>query len=146
VVAAEGGAVVKTIGDAVMATFPTPDRALSAALKMRDAMRNLNAERGREDLLLKIGIHEGPCLAVMLNDRQDYFGQTVNIASRVQNLAVSQAIFATGPVVDDQNASRILSRSGVAPVSHRAALRGIADEFQVYELPWAERGFAEHAG
>jgi len=145
VVAAEGGAVVKTIGDAVMATFPTPDRALSAALRMRDAMRNLNAERGREDLILKIGIHEGPCLAVMLNDRQDYFGQTVNIASRVQNLAVSQAIFATGPVVDDQNASRILSRSGVAPVSHRAALRGIADEFQVYELPWAERGFAEHA-
>jgi class 3 adenylate cyclase len=49
---------------------------------MREAMRELNAERGREDLLLKIGIHEGPCLAVTLNDRQDYFGQTVNIASR----------------------------------------------------------------
>ena len=47
----------------------------------------LNDERGDEDLLLKIGIHEGPCLAVMLNDRQDYFGQTVNIASRVQGLA-----------------------------------------------------------
>jgi class 3 adenylate cyclase len=41
-------------------------------------MRRLNEERGGEDLLLKIGIHEGPCLAVTLNDRQDYFGQTVN--------------------------------------------------------------------
>ena len=48
-----------------------------------------------EDLLLKIGIHEGPCLAVTLNDRQDYFGQTVNIASRVQGLAKSRAIFVT---------------------------------------------------
>ena len=64
IVAAEAGAVVKTIGDAVMATFPTPDRAVAAALRMREAMRRLNDERSREDLLLKIGIHEGPCLAV----------------------------------------------------------------------------------
>ena len=64
IVAADGGAVVKTIGDAVMATFLTPDHALAAALRMRDAMRTLNATHGREDLLLKIGIHEGPCLAV----------------------------------------------------------------------------------
>ena len=59
-------------------------------------------ERGSEDLLLKIGIHEGPCLAVTLNDRQDYFGQTVNMAARVQGLASSRAIFATKPVVEDR--------------------------------------------
>ena len=96
IVAAEGGAVVKTIGDAVMATFPTPDRAVAAALRMREAMRALNEAHEREDLLLKIGIHEGPCLAVTLNERQDYFGQTVNIASRVQGLAASPCILATG--------------------------------------------------
>ena len=79
-VAAEAGAVVKTIGDAVMATFPTPDRAVSAALRIRAAMRELNAAHGRKDLQLKMGIHEGPCLAVLLNDRQDYFGQTVNLS------------------------------------------------------------------
>ena len=61
IVAAETGAVVKTIGDAVMATFVTPDRALAAALRMREAMTRINAERDNEDLLLKIGIHEGPC-------------------------------------------------------------------------------------
>ena len=101
IVAAEAGAVVKTIGDAVMATFPTPDRAIAAALRMREAMRELNEKNGREDLLLKIGVHEGPCIAVTMNERQDYFGQTVNIASRVQGLANSQAIFATGSVIDD---------------------------------------------
>src|SRR6202008_1776236 len=101
IVAAEAGAVVKTIGDAVMATFPTPDRAVAAALHMRDAMGRLNDAHASEDLVLKIGIHEGPCLAVTLNDRQDYFGQTVNIASRVQNLAISRAIFATEAVVED---------------------------------------------
>ena len=53
VTAAWGGAIVKTIGDAVMATFPTPDRAVAAALGMREMMGKLNEERGREDLLLK---------------------------------------------------------------------------------------------
>ena len=86
IVAAHGGAVVKTIGDAVMATFPTPDRALTAALRMRDAIGGVGSETRNEDLLLKIGIHEGPCLAVMLNDRLDYFGQTVNIAARCRGL------------------------------------------------------------
>src|SRR5579862_2185177 len=113
IVAAEAGAVVKTIGDAVMATFPTPDRAVSAALRMRDAMRDLNERRQREDLLLKIGIHEGPCLAVMLNDRQDYFGQTVNIASRVQGLADSRSIYATGPVVENAGSARLLESAGL---------------------------------
>ena len=97
-------------------------------------MRKLNAERGREDLLLKIGIHEGPCLAVTLNDRQDYFGQTVNIASRVQNLAISDAIFATGSVVEDPRASGILTEKGVASVAKSTALRGIGNEVPVYEL------------
>src|SRR5579864_3990974 len=96
IVAAEAGAVVKTIGDAVMATFPTPDRAMAAALRMRDAVQTI-----KDDLLIKIGIHEGPCLAVTLNDRLDYFGQTVNIAARVQGLADSQAIIATKPVVEN---------------------------------------------
>ena len=62
VVAAEGGAVVKTIGDAVMATFPTPDTALRAAMRMREAMRRINEKRGSADLALNIGLHGAmPC-------------------------------------------------------------------------------------
>jgi class 3 adenylate cyclase len=118
IISSERGAVVKTIGDAVMATFIRPEHALAAGLRMRSAMKKLNAERGTEDLIVKIGIHEGPCLAVMLNERQDYFGQTVNIAARVQSLSTSQEIHITGPVIDKE-----------------AALRGIADKMVVYEIP-----------
>ena len=46
---AEGGAVVKTIGDAIMATFPTPERGLGAALGMRDAMVAFNRSTERDD-------------------------------------------------------------------------------------------------
>ena len=133
-VAAEGGAVVKTIGDAVMATFPTPDRGLAAALRMREAMRGLNAAHGRDDLLLKIGIHEGPCLAVSLNDRQDYFGQTVNIASRVQGLALSQSILATASVIENAASAGVLG-DGREPKVHHLSLRGVGVEVPIYEVP-----------
>lgn len=135
IVGAEAGAVVKTIGDAVMATFPTPDRAVVAAMRMREAMRKLNDERGSEDLLLKIGIHEGPCIAVNLNERQDYFGQTVNIASRVQHLATSREIFATGSVLGDPSAFNLLTDRGLNPISQKVALRGISNEISIFAIP-----------
>ena len=135
IVAAEAGAVVKTIGDAVMATFPTPARAVAAAIRIRDAMLDLNRERGNDDLLLKIGIHEGPCIAVSLNERQDYFGQTVNIASRVQNLATAQEIFATRTVLSDPRAAGVIRERGLTPTTHNVSLRGIADTIDIFAIP-----------
>jgi class 3 adenylate cyclase len=135
IIASEAGAVVKTIGDAVMATFPRPEHALAAGLRMRAAMERLNEERGTKDLVVKIGIHEGPCLAVMLNERQDYFGQTVNIAARVQGLSTSQAIHVTSPVISAQAVEAILRKAEITPIQKHAALRGIADKIVVYEIP-----------
>ncbi len=130
IVASETGAVVKTIGDAVMATFATPDRALAAALRMRNSVQAL-----KNDLLVKIGIHEGPCLAVTLNDRLDYFGQTVNIAARVQSLANSRAIFATKSVVENKQVSKLLAAGNLKLTEQVAALRGVADQMTVYQIP-----------
>jgi len=135
IINSEKGAVVKTIGDAVMATFIRPEHALVAGLRMRAAMDALNVERGTGDLVVKIGIHEGPCLAVMLNERQDYFGQTVNIAARVQGLATSQAIHITGPVIDAPAVAALLDKEAIKPIQKQAALRGIADKVVVYEIP-----------
>ena len=135
IISSEKGAVVKTIGDAVMATFVRPEHAIVAGLRMRAAMDELNAQRGRDDLVVKIGIHEGPCLAVMLNERQDYFGQTVNIAARVQGLSTSQAIHVTGPVIDAPAVAAILEKQAITPIQKQAALRGIADTVVVYEIP-----------
>src|ERR1700730_13302737 len=135
IIASEAGAIVKTAGDAIMATFPTPDRAGAAALRMRDAMQSLAAGHNGHALLLKMGIHEGPCPAVVLDNRKDYFGRTVNIAARVQGLADSRSILATGPVVKHPQASSLLATSGLSPVAQSRALRGIAGEVAVYEIP-----------
>jgi len=135
IISSEKGAVVKTIGDAVMATFNRPEQALAAGLRIRAAMEKLNVERGTRDLVVKIGIHEGSCLAVMLNERQDYFGQTVNIAARVQGLSTSHAIHVTGSVIDAPAVTAILDKEAITPIQKQAALRGIADKMVVYEIP-----------
>lgn len=134
IIASERGAVVKTIGDAVMATFETPDRAIAAAIRMREAMSDLGAERQHQSLSLKMGIHEGSCLAVTLNAQQDYFGQTVNIASRVQGLAASRSIVVTEQVVENARARSLLETMGLKPSPRSVALSGISDKVSVYEI------------
>src|SRR5207247_10434655 len=132
VVGKEGGAVVKTIGDAVMATFPTAVQGLLAALGMREAMDKLNEQRGHDpgSLEVKIGLHEGPCLAVTLNERLDYFGQAVNIAAPVQGLGDSRSIFVTRPVLD--SAAALVA--GRAVRGRRAHVRGVTGEMTLSEI------------
>ena len=93
-----GGAVVKTIGDAVMAAYPDATRAVSAALDMRRAVETFNRDQPERPVSLKIGIHHGAAIAVTLNDELDYFGQTVNIASRVQEMADAAEVWITEEV------------------------------------------------
>jgi class 3 adenylate cyclase len=134
IIASERGAIVKTIGDAVMATFETPDRAIAAAIRMREAMSDLGAERQHQSLSLKMGIHEGSCLAVILNAQQDYFGQTVNIAPRVQGLAASRSIVVTEQAVENAQARTLLEANGLTSTRRSVALGGIADKVSVYEI------------
>jgi class 3 adenylate cyclase len=134
IIASERGAVVKTIGDAIMATFESPDRAIAAALRMREAMSDLGAERQHQSLRLKMGIHEGSCLAVTLNAQQDYFGQTVNIASRVQGIAASRSIVVTQSVVENEKARALLESNGLTPSLRSVSLSGMMDKVSIYEI------------
>ena len=86
VIEAEGGAVIKTMGDAVMASFPTLEEAVRASLAM---VRAHDVTFGTHDLHVKVGVHAGPSLAVRANDRFDFFGTTVNVAARLQAQARS---------------------------------------------------------
>jgi class 3 adenylate cyclase len=80
------GAIVKTIGDAVMASFVEPLKAVEAALAVQRNVMEFNRAHasGAEDLVIKLGLHTGACIAVNLNGRLDYFGSTVNLAARLE--------------------------------------------------------------
>lgn len=89
-IAASGGTVVKTMGDAVMAAFvddASCARAAFACLGAFDAFRRKTPHAEVTDI--KLGIHGGPCYVVTANGTLDFFGQTVNVTARLQGLAES---------------------------------------------------------
>jgi class 3 adenylate cyclase len=126
------GAVTKTIGDAVMAAFLTSADAVQAALDMREAVDELNRDRPQRDFILKIGVHRGASIAVTLNERLDYFGQTVNIAARVQNLADGDEICITEDVYRAPAVADIIAPYPVA--RSEAELKGVSKAMSVYRL------------
>jgi class 3 adenylate cyclase len=83
-----GGTVVKTMGDAIMAAFIEPMQCVRASVACLHAFEMFRAEVDNGELTgIKLGIYAGPCYVVTANDAIDYFGQTVNCASRVQHCA-----------------------------------------------------------
>jgi class 3 adenylate cyclase len=136
------GAIIKTIGDAVMAAFPDAAHAVRAALEMRGEIGSVNKGASERELILKIGVHSGAAIAVTQNDRLDYFGQTVNIAARVQGLAEADEIFVSKDAYDSAEVKEALADLRVEPRS--AKLRGVNEEVPVFRVE-AEIGTAAPA-
>jgi class 3 adenylate cyclase len=133
-VARAGGAVVKTIGDAVMAAFRRPVAALEAMLDAQAALAG-----GVQPLLLKVGIHEGPCLAVTLNERLDYFGSTVNAAARIVGLSGGHDVVVSGTVRDDPEVAAKLADGDIETEPVEAVLKGFDDApFELWRVRRAD--------
>ena len=125
-IAERDGAIVKTIGDAVMAVFRSPGNAL---LAMLDAQRALaNPPDGVMPLQLKAGMNTGPCIAVTLNDRLDYFGSTVNLASRLEGLSSGNDVIISQSVFEDASVDDLLSTGEYATSQFQATLKGFEEE------------------
>ena len=125
------GATVKTIGDAVMATFMTPLDAVCASLEMLRDIETFNNSIS-DKLILKIGIHSGHSIVVTLNDRIDYFGQTVNIAARVQALADADQIYISENVYNFPGVREAISHCDI--VHEQAMVKGVSEKLQVHRI------------
>lgn len=123
VVSAHGGAVVKTMGDAVMATFVSEQDAVKAAIAMVQRCRAHHGERG---LGAKLGVYAGPCLAVRANDRLDFFGTTVNLAARLQAQAEGGQLVITAEQAQHAEIQTVLTRYPQSPF--KTHLKGITTE------------------
>jgi class 3 adenylate cyclase len=108
-IADEDGALVKTIGDAVMAVFRQPAAAVRAMLHVQEALAS--PADGIMPLTLKAGLHAGPCIAVTLNDRLDYFGSTVNLAARLEAQSTGGDVVISASVYSDPGVRDLLDHS-----------------------------------
>jgi len=126
------GAIVKTMGDAIMASFSEPGNGVMAAFDMMRNIRNISGDENGE-LGLKIGLHEGPALTVNNDGRLDYFGQTVNIAARVQGLARAREIWLSESVFHGKSVNESLRANGYTYEAHSVKLKGVGQPAKVYK-------------
>jgi class 3 adenylate cyclase len=126
VIAESDGALVKTIGDAVMAVFRRPVSALKAMLRAQELLAA--PADGSPPLRLKAGIHTGPCIAVTLNDRLDYFGSTVNMAARLEGLSSADDVIISGALYDDPEVREFIATEKLDAAAFEITLKGFQEE------------------
>ncbi len=125
---AYGGRVVKTIGDGLMCVFPGADEAASAAGEMQRQIGERPPLAGGKSLTIRVGFHYGP----VIQEGDDVFGDSVNVAARVAGLALpGQAVTTTETVA----ALSLSLRDLVRPIN-ALPVKGKAEEIEVHELMW----------
>jgi class 3 adenylate cyclase len=133
---------VETIGDAVMAAFSNPLDALAAALEIRDDIAAFNrtlappGEFGEVAIIVKLGLHCGPCIAVTLNDRLDYFGRTVNLAARLQGESRGGDIVLSKAMLAEPGMPEALAP--LNPVAETARVKGFSEPVALRRVPAPE--------
>jgi adenylate cyclase len=120
-----GGTMLKTIGDEVMATFPSADAAVQAACAMQEALAEEAAAR-QTPLAIHVGLHFG----LMVREANDVFGDAVNVAARMAALAKA------GQILTTKQTAEVL-----APVTRtstryidRTTVKGKQGEIDIFEV------------
>ena len=131
-----GGTLVKTMGDGIMGVFTEPDDALCGIAEAVHSLERVNTEaglNGDDRLMMKVGLHVGSCIVVTLNDRLDYFGQTVNIAARLSALGQGNDVVLSHAILAGPAACALTESLGhVLPLT--AQLLGLPKEFELHRL------------
>lgn len=131
-IAAEGGSIVKTMGDSVMAAFRHPVAAVRAVWNAQTKI----AEAGEPMLWLKVGMHKGPCIVVNSNDRLDYFGSTVNIAARLPGFSQGGELIFTEEINDDPEVQEFVAKNARTGALHpfTGDVKGFDEPFTLWRL------------
>lgn len=134
-IAEADGALVKTIGDAVMGVFRDSASALSAVLRAQQILAA--PPEGTAPLTLKAGMHSGPCIAVTLNDRLDYFGSTVNMAARLEGLSTGDDVIISRAIHDDPDVNELINSpdTNLQAIPFEIVLKGFDEErFELWRV------------
>jgi class 3 adenylate cyclase len=129
------GGIVKTMGDAVMASFINPKDAFQAALDIQLEWNSfIENENSNANLRLKIGLHKGTAYAVNENENQDYFGSMVNEASRIESKSNGGDIVFSRDIIEDPGVKFILNQRGLTPETFTTQLKGLVEDRTLYRV------------
>jgi len=125
------GAVIKTIGDEIMATFATADQAVEACMSMQEAVAEDLPQRNKNtppNFTIRIGMHFGPCIL----EGGDVFGDAVNVAARMAGIAKG------GQIITTQDTAAALSPAVRSSTRHldRIPIKGKSEDVDIFEVIW----------
>lgn len=125
------GRVVKTIGDAVMAEFSSIDACVQAACQMQQRVTDLPPVAGQH-LAIRVGFHHGP----VLQENDDMFGDAVNVAARMVEIATPGKIIASGSTIDQLPALARQAMREIEPLP----VKGKSEPVRICEVLWHDEG------
>ena len=131
IVRRHSGRVIKTIGDEVMCVLPDPDSGLLAASDMQARITAM-PEVSSVKRAIRVGFHAGP----VIEEANDVFGDTVNLAARMVGLARASQILTTRATVEQLSRALRENTRRIADVS----VRGKGDQIEVCEVMWETGG------
>ncbi len=130
-----GGVPVKTIGDAIMGVFYSRKVALECTLEAQQRLQKYYGEKDKENKIeVKMGIHTGTTIVVTLNERVDYFGNTVNTAARIQGIANPQEVVVSEHVLEFDGFEDILKKYNVKVKKDKTPFKGLEGKHTIYRL------------
>ncbi|MBN1997490.1 hypothetical protein JW935_08065 [candidate division KSB1 bacterium] len=121
------GRIIKTIGDAIMASFKKPGNAVKAAIAMQQVLERERRHYKRSILKVRIGIHTGHAIV----EQQDVFGDMVNVAARVEGCAKGSEI-----LVSSATASYCRTKEYYLQHRERVNVKGKKSSVSLYECNW----------
>jgi adenylate cyclase len=129
------GALVKTIGDAVMAVFEHPENAVKTALDIQTHVDEFNLKYPSDTpIVIKIGLYQGPAIVVNSNNILDYFGRTVNLAARIQGLSIGHDIVISKECSERPEVQALLQSHPVQIELFEQRLKGIDEIIQLTRI------------
>lgn len=143
-IAKHNGAIVKTIGDAVMAVFLTGREGVACALEIQREVAEFN-RTARNPIVIKLGLHRGPAIVINANEKIDYFGTTVNLAARVQNESVGGDIMLTPSLYESPEIAALAVEFGAQGENLETALRGLSGRFALQRLRYPVKATSSNA-
>jgi class 3 adenylate cyclase len=119
------GAIVKTIGDAIMAVFVNPADGLHSAMQIQEDIERYNRDADGEPMIIKLGLHSGRCISVTLNSRLDYYGSAANKAARLEGESTGGDVVMSPEFASDPEVTRALAH--IAVREEMAVLKGFPE-------------------
>ena len=123
------GTVIKFIGDEILCHFPEVSAAIYTAFTLNEILSESKDPNGIE-IKIRIGLHCGPTII----DQSDIYGDTVNVAAAMRDIALAGEIITTGTVINEMSADMLAKARQI----DSSRLKGRQEETAIYELRWED--------